>query len=98
MLPMLGNGIINMCISEREKKKNKEILKSIKTKCCICGEDTYCCLELHHIKHKLYNISQAVKKLPTNLFLKELSNCIVVCSNCHKKLHKNIIKYEDTIK
>jgi hypothetical protein len=75
-------------------KLNKQILHKYKTKCCICGESEYCCLELHHIKDKCYNISQAVRTLPTNLFIKELCKTIVVCSNCHKKLHNNIIKYE----
>ncbi len=75
-------------------KLNKQILHKYKTKCCICGETEYCCLELHHIKNKEYNISQAVRKLPTNLFIKELCKTIVVCSNCHKKIHNNILKYE----
>lgn len=75
--------------------RNKKILKDVKTKCCICGESSYCCLELHHVKNKKHNISQAVKKLPTSLFIKEICKCIVLCSNCHKKLHNNIIKYED---
>lgn len=74
---------------------NKILLKSRKQRCCICGEDTYCCLEMHHVRGKLYTISQAVKCLPTRLFKKELDRCITVCSNCHKKLHNNIITYED---
>lgn len=77
-------------------KTNKLLLKERKKKCCICGETTYCCLELHHIRDKLYNISQAVKTLPTKLFKKELDKCICVCSNCHKKLHNGIIKYENS--
>ena len=70
---------------------NKEYVKKYKTKCCVCGEDNYCCLELHHVKQKEYNISQAVHTLPTDLFLKELSKTVVVCSNCHKKIHNKII-------
>ena len=76
-------------------KINKSLLRERKKECCICGEDEYCCLEIHHIRDKLYNISQAVKILPTKLFKKELDKCICVCSNCHKKLHNNIIKYAD---
>jgi hypothetical protein len=76
-------------------KTNKLLLKERKKKCYICGETTYCCLELHHIRDKLYTISHAVRNLPTPLFVKEMDKCIVVCSNCHKKLHNNIIKYEE---
>lgn len=74
---------------------NKQLLRERKVKCCICGEATYCCLELHHVRDKLYNISQAVKHLSTSLFIKEMNKCIVVCSNCHKKLHNNVIRYEN---
>lgn len=76
-------------------KINKSLLRERKKECCICGETTYCCLELHHIRNKLYTISRAVKNLPTPIFIKEMNKCIVVCSNCHKKLHNNIIRYED---
>lgn len=75
--------------------ENRILLKLKKDKCIICGESEYCCLEVHHTKDKLYNISQAVRILPTKLFRLELSKTICVCSNCHKKLHNNIIKYED---
>lgn len=73
---------------------NKQILDQHKTKCCICGEDSKCCLEFHHIKDKLFNISQSVSHLPTDLFIKEIKKCICVCKNCHSKIHNNIIKYE----
>lgn len=72
---------------------NKVLLNNKKIRCCICGEDTFCCLEVHHLRDKLYNISQAVRYIPTDLFKLELDKCIVVCANCHKKLHNNIIKY-----
>lgn len=85
-------------ISPEEVKRNKQELLSRKTKCCICGESEQCCLELHHIRNKLYNISQAVKKLPFNLFVKECNKCICVCSNCHKKIHAKIITYGPTDK
>lgn len=74
---------------------NRILLKLKKDKCCMCSEEEYCCLEVHHVRDKLYNISQAVKMLPTKLFKLELDKCICLCSNCHKKIHNNIIRYED---
>lgn len=74
--------------------KNKEILNKFKTKCCICGEDSTCCLETHHIKDKKFNISQELKTIPTLELIKELKKCICVCKNCHAKLHNNLITYE----
>lgn len=73
-------------------KENKHILEQHKTKCYICGEDSKCCLEFHHIKDKLFNISQSVSLVSTEQFKEELKKCICVCKNCHTKIHNNIIK------
>lgn len=81
-------------VESKTRTINKLILKSKKNKCIVCGESEYCCLELHHIRDKQYNISQAVKKLPTRLFLRELDKCVCVCSNCHHKIHNGIIKLD----
>jgi hypothetical protein len=78
-------------------KENKRILQERKTKCCICGEDAKCCLEFHHIKDKLYNISEAASHIPTELFIKELDKCVCICSNCHKKLHNGLLELSDTL-
>lgn len=80
-----------MELSPEEIKLNKEELRHRKNRCCICGESEYCCLELHHVGKKLYAISQAVKRLPHRLFIKECNKCICVCSNCHKKIHSGVI-------
>ena len=79
----------------KDTKRNKALLKAKKIKCEICGETEYCCLELHHLMDKQYNISQSVRNLSTKLFKAELNKCICVCANCHKKLHSNVIKYGD---
>jgi hypothetical protein len=68
-----------------EYKKDKE--------CSICGENNPVCLDFHHIvaKEKKYNISNmviggySIKKI-----LKEISKCIILCSNCHRKQHHEI--------
>lgn len=58
-------------------KTNKVLENQRKTKCIICGEDAKCCLEFHHLRDKLYNISQSVKFLPPNLFKKNQINVFV---------------------
>lgn len=78
-------------IDLKYREINRQIAREKKTKCIICGETAKCCLEFHHLKDKQYNISQAIKYLPTNLFIKELKKCICLCSNCHKKLHAGIL-------
>ena len=65
-------------------QENKKVLNEHKTQCVICGESAKCCLEFHHIGEKLFNISQAVSHIPTDLFIKELSQTVCVCKNCGK--------------
>lgn len=71
---------------------NKKIIQENKTECCVCGESDSCCLEFHHLHDKLFNISKDSKNVSTKQLLKELSKCIVVCSNCHKKIHAKKIE------
>ena len=59
------------------KKRND--FKKLNNRCGICGCTTN--LELHHIEPLSHSI--ALKYNPDNWF--------IVCSECHKKIHKNII-------
>jgi hypothetical protein len=54
--------------------------------CIYCNETDVVCLDFHHLnpKEKLINISQ-IESLP--MLLKESKKCILVCANCHRKLH-----------
>jgi len=63
-----------------------------KQKCTVCNEDARECLELHHRdpSGKEFNPSQAIM-YGWKKFLIEASKCIVVCSNCHKKIHSGRI-------
>ena len=60
--------------------------------CACCGEDADECLELHHIDpnakdgHPSHMITRGWKK-----FLEEAAKCVVLCSNCHKKVHSGRI-------
>lgn len=58
--------------------------------CECCGEKESCCLEFHHLD------PQQKENQPSNIFnwesfKREISKCVVVCSNCHKKIHRGII-------
>lgn len=64
-------------------------------KCSKCGENHLACLEFHHInpKEKNFGIAEALRQLNLGKedILKEINKCEVLCSNCHKKLHYNIV-------
>jgi 5-methylcytosine-specific restriction endonuclease McrA len=68
--------------------------------CCVrCGYDKYQgALEFHHLnpKEKDFNPSR-LKNYSFNEKLKnELNKCILVCSNCHREIHDEIIKQKET--
>lgn len=76
-------------------QQNKQLINQIKIEsgCKICGENCLACLDFHHLneKDKLLNIAWSLKYSQKTL-LKEISKCIVLCSNCHRKLHAGLIQ------
>lgn len=64
-------------------------LKS-KLKCEHCGENTPICLDFHHIDPEKKSKSVAVlmcSGVKKGRILAEIKKCIVLCANCHRKLH-----------
>lgn len=78
------------------KKQNKDFINQYKSSkgCKYCKEKTPVCLDFHHKdpKVKEANISRMKNSSHSRkTILREMSKCIVVCSNCHRKLHAGII-------
>lgn len=48
--------------------------RSYKHKCAMCGMDEECCLQVHHIDGNRRNSS--------------LENLIILCANCHSRVHR----------
>lgn len=57
--------------------------------CRLCGESEISCLDFHHLLEKERNIGNAST---TASFEKELVKCVVLCSNCHRKVHSGVSK------
>lgn len=76
--------------AKRYKARNRKFIRRYKSMCgCkFCGEKDYACLDFHHLNpdEKDIRIAQAnrwcIKRLKV-----EMRKCIVICSNCHRKLH-----------
>lgn len=65
-----------------------DFINSKKNKCSKCDETHIACLDFHHLFDKKINIAE----LPNSLWKmerveEELNKCIILCSNCHRKLH-----------
>lgn len=57
--------------------------------CQLCPEDDGTCLELHHPdpSTKEDDPSLIIRRYGWDAFLREASKCIVLCANCHRKVH-----------
>jgi hypothetical protein len=80
--------------AKENKTKTKKIISQIKSEiksggCCICGESHPATLDFHHKNKddKLFTIGQNKLHYGVETVKKELDKCIVLCSNCHRKLH-----------
>lgn len=63
------------------------------TGCYFCPEKYYACLDFHHLRDKVDTIGNMTKQKQYTLedVQAEIKKCIVICSNCHRKLHNGII-------
>lgn len=60
--------------------------------CCFCGEKHPVCLDFHHPNlDKDDNVAQCVMTKNKVKIINEINKCIVICSNCHRKLHFGIL-------
>lgn len=61
-------------------------------KSCSCGESDPICLDFHHRdpSTKVGNISRMASKCVSDeKLLAEIAKCDLICSNCHRKLHRD---------
>ena len=75
---------------------NKKYMNEAKAAgCCICEEKELCTLDFHHLdpKTKEFNIGAGGQNYSLNSLKEEIKKCIVVCSNCHRKLHAGLINH-----
>ena len=62
--------------------------------CCYCQEREPCCLDFHHRDptKKKFKIGEGYR-CNRDKKMKEIEKCILVCANCHRKLHKGFLIY-----
>lgn len=87
-------------VARVRNNKNTEQIREWKSQrgCKVCGETYAMCLELHHLDpdEKEFNPSEGSAKSWDN-FLKEAAKCVVLCANCHRKVHGGIIDINSII-
>lgn len=84
-------------IKARKNKVYKEHIKRIKAiksnSCCsLCPESESLCLDFHHLGTKDVLISRVVHQgYSWGRILLEMKKCVILCSNCHRKVHGGIL-------
>jgi len=76
--------------NRNRKARSRQMIQEFKLgKSCSCGENHPACLEFHHITDdKGVNIADAVGKgWSWEKIKSEINKCILICANCHRKLH-----------
>lgn len=86
-------GVIGYCKScartynKKRSEKHWHVVHSIRAKgCIICGETDRETLDFHHTGDKEFHPTQYIST-STEKFFKELSKCVCVCANDHRRLH-----------
>lgn len=80
--------------NRNRRNKIRNYINDAKDKCVICGESEKCCLDFHHIEpsKKSFNIRDLVKRRTSLTVIRnEVEKCCILCSNCHRKVHYNLI-------
>ena len=76
--------------------KRKEIVQQAKNKpCCCCGvEYNSVVMDLHHKDPSIKDahISKLMKSCSYQKLQEEIDKCVVLCANCHRMIHANLIK------
>jgi hypothetical protein len=77
---------------EESKHTYIENIKSLES-CVICSEDSDCCLDFHHIDGKTAGINEmrvaSYDEYDLDDIKSEVGKCIILCANCHRKVHSN---------
>jgi len=77
--------------ANRKKYRKKVAEYKLSHGCSCCDENNPCCLDFHHPnKDKDKDVANLLYS-PIRLW-KEIKKCVVVCANCHRKIHAGELK------
>ena len=84
------------------RKENRQKFQDYKKtlKCLLCGETETSCLDFHHLdpSHKDAAVGDLYKRNWSFERMKqEISKCVVLCSNCHRKVHAGVAQLSEPL-
>lgn len=79
---------------QKRRSRLRKFVNEIKVKsgCLLCGEKHPSCLQFHHLYpgDKVNTINRLVIGYRSErALLNEIRKCVVLCANCHLKVHHN---------
>lgn len=82
-------------IKANQIRKRKDFILNYKKKhsCVFCEESCPECLDFHHKEQskKSFSISEALRTHSIDNLVCEIEKCVVLCANCHRKLHAGLL-------
>ena len=81
-------------VLKSDQRKKQRLVNCLGGKCCICGYNKcLSALQFHHKKpeEKDFGISNNAH-IAFEKALQEVKKCILVCANCHREIHANLIQ------
>lgn len=86
----------------RKRERRQDITRQFKSYkeglfCTVCGESARECLDFHHIKgEKELSVADAISRgWSMQRIHQEIEKCVVLCANCHRKVHAGSIKLSE---
>jgi predicted HNH restriction endonuclease len=77
---------------ERMAAKRQEIAEWKRVRgCSVCGETEPWVLDMHHLD-PTEKETQPAQSATLKTFLKEADKCVLLCSNCHRKVHAGVLR------
>jgi hypothetical protein len=81
--------------SKLRRERNKNFVLEKMTPCISCGESDPVVIDFHHLdgSQKDKGISQMMNSsYSLNKIEEEISKCVCLCSNCHRKVHAGTLE------
>lgn len=91
-----SNKKYNVIAKQRRKELKLKLILSLGNQCQLCGYNDLSCVgvfDFHHTDNKKEGIARMITKgINKNIVIskdlkKELKSCVLVCANCHRKIH-----------
>jgi hypothetical protein len=70
-------------------QSHKQRIANALPRCLICSESDMVSLDFHHVDpaQKSFPLAEAYAYRTWSVILAEIKKCVIVCKNCHAKLH-----------